>query len=149
MQGTESKARRPTRILLRVRETIKHSYHPYQTRHAREIVSSWSLKVIQGLINHKVVTLKPEKQTEIRAWTQPAALFTHVLRAQRTKHRRGDQPVLLLGEDRDPRGLEDSDLHQGAVGLHRFTVVKGDDKQLRHRRGEADEANEAETNVQH
>lgn len=60
---------------------------------------------------------------------------------------RDDQPVLLLGEDGDPRGLEDSDLHQSAVGLHRFAVVKGDDKQLRRRREEADEANEAETNV--
>lgn len=60
---------------------------------------------------------------------------------------RDDQPVLLLGEDGDPRGLEDCDLHQSAVGLHRFAVVKGDDKQLRHRREEADEANEAETNV--
>lgn len=60
---------------------------------------------------------------------------------------RDDQPVLLLGEDGDPRGLEDSDLHQSAVGLHRFAVVKGDDKQLRHRREEADEVNEAETNV--
>lgn len=59
---------------------------------------------------------------------------------------RGDQPVLLLGEDGDPRRLEDSDLHQSAVGLHRFAVVKGDDKQLQHRREAVDEASEAETN---
>lgn len=61
-----------------------------------------------------------------------------------TKHCRGDKPVLLLGKDGDSRGLEDSDLHQGAVGLHRFAVIKGDDKQLRHRR---EEANEPDTNV--
>lgn len=62
-----------------------------------------------------------------------------------TKRCRGDKPVLLLGEDGDSRGLEDSDLHQRAVVLHRFTVIKGDDKQLHHRR---EEANEPDTNVQ-
>lgn len=47
---------------------------------------------------------------------------------------RGDKPVFLLGEDGDSRGLEHSDLNQSAVDLHRFTVIKGDDKQLHHRR---------------
>lgn len=58
---------------------------------------------------------------------------------------RGDKPVLLLGEDGDSRGLDDSDLHQSAVGLHRFAVIKSDNKQLRQRR---EEANEPHTNVQ-
>lgn len=61
-----------------------------------------------------------------------------------TKECKGDRPVLLLGEDRDSGGLEDSDLHQSAVGFHRFAVIKGHYKQLRHRR---EEANEADTNV--
>lgn len=62
-----------------------------------------------------------------------------------TKQSRGDRPVLLLGEDGDSGGLEDSDFHQSAVGLHRLAVVKGHHKQLRHRR---EKANEAGTNVQ-
>lgn len=150
MQGKKARqTRRPARrTLLSVRGTIKHSYRPYQTGHAQEIVSSWSLKVIQGPIAHKVVTLKKVLNNLKWGSEQALELLSHMTWKPKWQSAcRDDQPVLLLGEDGDPRGLEDSDLHQSAVGLHRFAVVKGDDKQLRHRREEADEANEAETNV--
>lgn len=39
-------------------------------------------------------------------------------------------PVFLLSEDWNPRWLKDCDLHQSAVGLDRFAVVKGNHKQL-------------------
>lgn len=42
----------------------------------------------------------------------------------------GAVPVFLLSEDWNPRGLEDGDLHQSAVGLYRLAVVKGNHKQL-------------------
>lgn len=38
--------------------------------------------------------------------------------------------ILFLSEDRDERGLKDSDLHQSTVWLHRLPVIKGNHKQL-------------------
>lgn len=113
----------------------------------QEIVSSWSLKVIQGPITHQAVTLKSEKyKTTSRGPKHNLQAFSHMFWGSEWQNAaEGDKPVFLLGEDGNSRGLKDSDLHHSAVGLHRFAVIKGDDKQLHHRR---EGANEPDTDVQ-